>query len=76
MPEFMTLRQIIERDGACVAVFRKDPVDGDVPVYASGKYPPAKKHADDLATATGVEHVAVLVIGFGPVAQADRAAVS
>ena len=46
MPEFMTLRQIIERDGACVAVFRKDPVDGDVPVYAYGKYPPAKKHAE------------------------------
>lgn len=61
MAEQITLRQIVEREGSCVAVFRKDPA-GEVPVRASNSYPPMKKLADRLTAETGVEHMAALVI--------------
>ena len=65
MSETLTLRQIVERDGSCVVVFRKDK-EGDYPVKAYDKYPPARKLDDTLTEETGIKHNAVLVMSNKP----------
>ena len=59
MAETLTIREILEREGACIVVMR-----GDHPVKAYDKYPAAKKEADRLTFETGEEHVAAMFMKY------------
>lgn len=59
--ELMSLRQIVEREGSCVAVFPEEPEDA-YPVRAFRNYPRAATFAAELTEQTGFKHKAVLVM--------------